>query len=299
MKKIVVILGPTASGKTDLSIRLAKRFNGEIVSADSRQIFKEMDVGTAKPKLRRGYFNKVRHHLINSLALNNELTVTIYKKLALKAIRDIQKRGKLPFLVGGTGLYIRAVVDNLDFPKAVPDEKLRRKLEAKSLKDLFQLYKKLDPEGAKVIDKNNQRRLVRAIEVCLKTKQPFWQQRNKKKPLFRALEIGIRPSKTVLASNIRRRTDQMLRLGLEREAKKLFKKYGIASILSQTIGYLEWLPQSEARPKQQIIKEINNHSRQYAKRQLTWFKKDSRIIWLKPKDCFPKSIELINRFITP
>jgi len=295
-KKIIVILGPTASGKTDLAIRLAKLFDGEVISADSRQIFKEMNIATAKPKLKRGYFNKVRHHLIDSLTIDDELTVTIYKKLALKAIRDIQKRGKLPFLVGGTGLYIKSIIDNLDFPKAVPDKKLRKKLEAKSLKDLFQLYKKLDPQGAKIIDKNNQRRLVRAIEVCLVTKQPFWHQRNQKKPLFEVLEIGIKPSKTVLNKSISRRTNQMIKLGLEKEAKKLFKKYGTNSILSQTIGYLEWL---KTLSKQQVIKEINNHSRQYAKRQLTWFKKDSKIVWLKPRNCFSKSVELINRFIVP
>jgi len=297
-KKIIVILGPTASGKTNLAIKLAKRFNGEIVSADSRQIFKEMNIGTAKPNLKRGRFNKIRHHLIDNLAIDDELTVTIYKKLALKAIRDIQKRGKLPFLVGGTGLYIKSVIDNLDFPKALPDKKLRKKLEVKSLKDLFRLYKKLDPEGAKIIDKKNSRRLVRAIEVCLITKQPFSQQQNHKKPLFEILEIGIKPSKTNLNKSISIRTNQMIRLNLEKEARGLFKKYGIDSILSQTIGYLEWLPQSKILSNQEIIKEINTHSSQYAKRQLTWFKKDPRIIWLKPKNCFSRSVKLINSFIS-
>lgn len=302
-KKIIVILGPTASGKTDLAVKLAQQFNGEIVSADSRQIFKEMDIGTAKPKLKQSCFGRVRHHLINNLTIDQELTVTVYKNLALKAIKDIQKRGKLPFLVGGTGLYIKAIVDNLDFPKAVPDKLLRQKLETKSLKDLFQLYQKLDPQGAKAIDKNNKRRLVRAIEVCLITKQPFWQQRSQKKPLFKALQIGINLSKKTINERISRRTGKMVKLGLEKEVRKLFKKYGAHSILSQTIGYLEWLPYLEnkiqSRTKEQIIKQINNHSCQYGKRQMTWFKKDQRIIWLKPENCLSRSSKLISRFIIP
>lgn len=305
VEKIIVILGPTATGKTDLAVKLAKKFAGEIVSADSRQIFKGMDIATAKPKIKNGRFKGVPHYLIDSFPLNKDLNahlnVAIYKNLAIKAIKDIQKKGKLAFLVGGTGLYIKAVIDNLDFPKAVPNKVLRRELESKSPGKLFQLYRKLDPKGAKVIDKDNKRRLIRAIEVCLITEQPFWQQRSQKKPLFNALQIGIKIPKTTLNKTIARRTNKMLKLGLEKEAKKLFKKYGASSILSQTIGYLEWLSHQEnkiePRLRRQVIKEINNHSCQYAKRQMTWFKKDQRIIWLSKQNCFKKASKLISQFI--
>jgi len=301
MEKIIVILGPTATGKTDLAVKLAKKFNGEIVSADSRQIFRNMDIATAKPKIKNGCFKGVPHYLINGFPLNKELSVTIYKNLAVRAIKGIQKKGKLAFLVGGTGLYIKAVIDNLDFPKIVPDKDLRQKLEKKSLEELFRLYQKLDAEGAKMIDKDNKRRLVRALEVCYLSKQPFWQQRKQKKPLFEVLQIGIKLPKPVLNKNISIRTNKIMRLGLEREIKTLFKKYGNLPILSQTIGYQEWLPyikdRIDSKIKKQIAEEIKNHTRQYAKRQLVWFKKDSRIIWLSKQDCFKKASKLISRFI--
>jgi len=301
VEKIIVILGPTATGKTDLAVKLAKKFNGEIVSADSRQIFRNMDIATAKPKIKNGCFKGVPHYLIDSFPLNKELSVTIYKNLAIRTIKGIQKKGKLVFLVGGTGLYIKAVIDNLDFPKIVPDKDLRQKLEKKSLEELFRIYQKLDAEGAKMIDRDNKRRLVRALEVCYLSKQPFWQQRKQKKPLFEVLQIGIKLPKLVLNKNISIRTNKIMRLGLEREIKTLFKKYGNLPIFSQTIGYQEWLPyikeRVDSKIKKQIAEEIENHTRQYAKRQLVWFKKDSRIIWLSKQDCFKKASKLISRFI--
>ena len=301
MKKIIVILGPTATGKTDLAVKLAKKFNGEIVSADSRQIFRNMDIATAKPQIKNGCFKGVPHYLIDSFPLNKDLSVTVYKKLAIKTIKSIQKKGKLAFLVGGTGLYIKAVVDNLDFPKIVPDKDLRRRLEKKSLKELFRIYKKLDLKGAKIIDKNNKRRLIRALEVCYLSKLPFWQQRKQKKPLFKVLQLGIKLPKSILNKNISIRTNRMIKLGLEKEVKILVKKYGNLPIISQTIGYKEWLPylknKINLKIKKQIIEETKNHTRQYAKRQLVWFKKDSRIIWLSKQNCFKKASKLINQFI--
>jgi len=294
-------LGPTATGKTDLAVKLAKKFNGEIVSADSRQIFRNMDIATAKPQIKNGCFKGVPHYLIDSFPLNKDLSVTVYKKLAIKAIKSIQKKGKLAFLVGGTGLYIKAVVDNLDFPKIVPDKDLRQKLEKKSLKELFRIYKKLDLKGAKIIDKNNKRRLIRALEVCYLSKLPFWQQRKQKKPLFKVLQLGIKLPKSILNKNISIRTNRMIKLGLEKEIKILVKKYGNLPIISQTIGYKEWLPylknKINLKIKKQIIEETKNHTRQYAKRQLVWFKKDSRIIWLSKQNCFKKASKLINQFI--
>ena len=289
MKKLIVILGPTASGKTELAIKLAKKFNGEIVSADSRQIYKEMDIGVAKPrksqipnpKSQKYLVDGIPHHLIDIIKPNEKFNVAIYKKLAIGAIKNIQKKGKLPFLVGGTGLYIWAVVDNLKFPKVAPQKKLRKKLEKKSEKELLKIYKKLDPEGAKFIEKENKRRLIRAIEVCKITGKSFWEQRGKEAPLFDVLQIGIRLPKEELEKCVVERTDKMFKMGLEKEAKKLFEKYGQIPPL-QTIGYQEFKDCFEGKISKQKAKEnIVLHTLQFARRQITWFKRDKRILWIK------------------
>lgn len=278
-KKLIVILGPTASGKTELSIKLAKKFDGEIVSADSRQIYKEMDIGTAKPS--REELRKIPHHLIDIVKPNQDFSVALYKKLALKKIKEIHKRKKIPFLVGGTGLYISAVVDNLEFPKIPPNRKLRNELEEKSTKELFEIYKKLDPEGAKYIDKNNKRRLIRAIEVCKISGIPFWKQRKKKKPLYEILQLGIKINKKNLEKKIVKRVNEMIKKGLEKEAEKLFKKYKNVPALD-TIGYQEWKDYFNGKiKKEEVIEKIILHTKQYAKRQMAWFKRDKRIHWVK------------------
>ena len=275
--KLIVILGPTASGKSEMALSLAKKFKGEIISADSRQIYKEMDIGTAKLKNNQ----KVVHYLIDIKKPNQEFNVALFKKSAIKIIKDIQKRGKMPFLVGGTGLYIKAIVDNLNFPTAVPQLKLREKLEKKSLKELFKAYKKLDPKGAKFIDKDNKRRLIRAIEVCKITGKPFWEQRKKEEPIFRVLQIGIKLPEKLLRNNIEKRVEKMFKDGLEKEARNLAKKYGLIPPL-QTIGYQEWKEFFEGKiNKEEVKKLIVQHTNKFAKRQITWFKRDKRINWVK------------------
>ncbi|MDP2927056.1 MAG: tRNA (adenosine(37)-N6)-dimethylallyltransferase MiaA [bacterium] len=297
--KLIVILGPTASGKTDLAIKLAQRFGGEIVSADSRQVYKEMDIGTSKPLQTQD----IPHHLISLIRPNRKgFNAALYKKEALKAIQGILKRGKLPFLVGGTGLYLQAIVDNVEFPQIPPQPKLRLKLEKKSAFELFEIYRKIDPAGARLIDGKNKRRLIRAVEVSRLSQKPFWQQRTKQEPLFETLQLGIKPSETVLKRNIARRTEKMLRQGLEKEARKLFRKYGSRLPSLQTIGYQEWLPSLKGRidasTRKKIAEEIKNHTRQYAKRQMVWFKKDSRIVWLPQSHPAPKAIQLVKDFIS-
>ncbi|MDD5696873.1 MAG: tRNA (adenosine(37)-N6)-dimethylallyltransferase MiaA, partial [Candidatus Pacebacteria bacterium] len=267
--KLLVVLGPTASGKTDLAIKLAKKFNGELVSADSRMVYKEMDIGTAKPEH--------PHHLIDVVSLKEEFNVALYKERALRAIEEIIERGKLPILVGGTGLYIKAIVDNLDFPKTKPDKKMRKELEKKTTKELFSVYKKLDKKGAQTIDKNNKRRLIRAIEVCLLSGKAFSGQRLKQEPLFDALQIGIRKTKEELKKSIEKRTEQMFRKGLEKEAKRLLAKYGKNNQILNTIGYAEW---KNNKTKQEAKKEIISNTTKFAKRQMTWFKKE-KVRWVK------------------
>jgi len=275
LPKLIVVLGPTATGKTNLAIKLAKQFNGEIVSADSRQIYKEMAIGTAKPTKKET--KAIPCHLIDFVSLNKKFNVAMYKNKALKVIEKIHKKGKVPFLVGGTGLYIKAIVDNIDFPKLKPSKKLRNQLEKKSVEELFKVYKKLDPKGAKLIDKKNKRRLVRAIEVSKLTKKPFWQQRQKQEPLFNILQIGIKLPKEELVKRISKRIDKMFEFGLEKEVKKLTKKYKKSPLL-QTIGYSEWF---QSNDKNKIKEAIQLHTFQFAKRQIIWFKKDKRINWIK------------------
>lgn len=288
--KLIVILGPTASGKSDLAIKLAKRFNGEIVCADSRQVYKGMEIGTASPSRRTPGLPLLPHHLFNFREPNKTLNVATYKKMAEKAIKDIQKRGKMPFLVGGTGLYIKAIVDNLQFPKLKPSPKLRKELEQKTAPQLFAIYKKLDPKGALQIDKNNKRRLIRAIEVCKITGKPFWAQRQKATPLFDVLQIGLNPPKPELEKRIAKRTAKMFKQGLEKEVKVLVKKYGWTDVLQNTIGYSEFggltssqnlSPESLGGLTPELSALICLHTIQFTKRQITWFKKNERILWVK------------------
>jgi len=293
LPKLIVILGPTASGKTGLAIKLAKRFNGEIVSADSRQIYKEMGIGTVKPS--KEETKMVPHHLIGIIFPNQEFNVAIYKKMAIKAIKNIQRKGKLPFLVGGTGLYSQSIVDNIEFPKVKPQKRLRERWEKKSEKELFEIYKRLDPKGAKFIERGNKRRLIRAIEVCKVTKKPFWQQRKRGEPIFDILQIGIKVPKNELKKRVEKRVEKMFRLGLEKEVKNLSKKYGFKIPQMQTIGYQEWQDYFEGKINKGGVKElIKRHTLQFAKRQMTWFKRDKRIKWIK--NC-KQAGKLIREFI--
>jgi tRNA dimethylallyltransferase len=279
LQKLIVILGPTASGKTKLAIKLAEKLNGEIVSADSRQIYKEMNIGTAKPT--RKELKNIPYHLIDIISPKENFNAAIYKKLAVKKIKEVMEKGKIPFLVGGTGLYISAITNNIDFPKVLPDKKLRTKLEKKTAEELFKIYEKLDKEGTKFIDKNNKRRLVRAIEVCKLTGESFWKRRKKQKPIFDVLKIGIKAEKNELNKKIKNRIKKMINLGLEKETKKLLEQYGPLPVL-ETIGYQEWLEYFEKKIILVKVKElIELHTLQFAKRQMTWFKRDEKIIWIK------------------
>jgi tRNA dimethylallyltransferase len=291
--KLIVILGPTGSGKSELAVKLAKKFEGEIVSADSRQIYQEMDIGTAK--ITKKQMAGIPHYLINRVKPNQEFTLARYKKEAIKIIKDIQKRNQLPFLVGGTGLYIQAVVDNLQIPQVKSDKKLRNKLERLTNQQLYQRLKKLDPLALQTIDPNNKRRMIRALEVCLKTKKPFSRQKQKGRALFNILQIGLKLDKKTLEKRINQRVGKMFKAGLVREVEKLIKKYrpGLASMSG--IGYQEIIPYLQNKISlSQAKKLIKLHTRQYARRQMTWFKRDQRIIWL---DNYKKAEQTIKQFL--
>ncbi|MBI2625119.1 MAG: tRNA (adenosine(37)-N6)-dimethylallyltransferase MiaA [Candidatus Nealsonbacteria bacterium] len=275
-EKLIVVLGPTASGKSELAKKLVKEFGGEIVSADSRQIYKGMDIGTAKQKN-----SPVPHHLIDILKPNQKFNVTLYKKLAVKKIKEILDRGKLPFLAGGTGFYIKSVVDGIIIPEVKPDWKLRKQLDKKAISELASWLKKLDPVRFRTIDVNNRRRLIRALEIVLKTNRPVPKPR--KAPFsLDILIIGIKTDKEELKNKIVKRVKKMIGLGLKKEVEVLTEKYGWEAPAFQSIGYQEWKGYFERKKSLEEVKnEIIKNTWQYAKRQLTWFKKDKRIRWVK------------------
>ncbi|MBU1177043.1 MAG: tRNA (adenosine(37)-N6)-dimethylallyltransferase MiaA [Patescibacteria group bacterium] len=289
--KLIIILGPTASGKSDLAIKLAQKFNGEIISADSRQIYKEMNIGTAK--IIKKEMSGVPHYMIDIVKPNQKFTLAQFQKKTIKIIKDIQKRNKLPLLVGGTGLYIQSIVDNLKIPETKPDKKLRNKLEKLTNQELINKLKKLDSKALKIIDLKNKRRLIRALEICLLTKKPFSEQRKKNKSIFNTLQIGIKLNTKNLEQKIIKRIEKMIKNGLIKENKKLLKKYGDKPYSMSGIGYQEIISYLNNKINLDQAKElIKIHTRQYAKRQMTWFKRDKTIKWIKNYSEAEKLIQL-------
>lgn len=299
--KLLVILGPNASGKSDLAIRIAKKFNGEIVSADSRQVYKGMDIGSGKvpPDTRLktkkvGYYSKgIRHHLLDVADPQQYFSVVLYQKLAQKAIKDIQIRNKLPILCGGTGLYLSAIIEGWQFPAVPPNNKLRQKLSRFSLEALYQKLKAIAPQRAKNIDKNNKRRLVRALEIALSLGniEPL----KKVPPYYDIFILGIKRKEKELKKRITERLNKRLAQGMVEEVKKL-KAAGISSQRLDDFGleyrwvnrYLEnKITFSEMREK--LLKDIWR----YAKRQMTWFKKIQNIHWIQTPE---EAIRLIGKW---
>lgn len=286
MNKLIVILGPTASGKTDLAVFLAKKFSalggngGEVVSADSRQIYKKMDIGTAK--VTKKEMAGIPHHLLDIVRPNQTLTLSQYKRRAVKIIKNIQKRGKLPFLTGGTGLYIKAVVENIQIPKVAPNPALREKLEKKTNEELLKDLAKLDPQAAGTIDWKNKRRLIRALEVCIISGKPFSALKTKGRPMFEVLQLGIAVPRKTLYRRINQRVERQIKNGLIEEVKKLSQKYGWNLPSMSGIGYKEFKPYLEKKiVLREAKKSLKQNTRQYARRQMTWFRKDKSIQWIK------------------
>jgi tRNA dimethylallyltransferase len=292
-QKLIVILGPTASGKTDLSIKLAKKFNGEVVSADSRQVYKGMDIGTGK--VTKTEMQGVPHYLLDVASPRKKFTVVQYKKFAQKAIEKILKKGKIPILCGGTGFYIQAVIDNLSFPPVKPDWKLRKKLEAKSAQELFNALNKKDPERAKSIDKNNKRRLIRALEIVITSKKPV-PSLEKDKSLFDVLIIGIKINFEKLKKLIKKRLLKRFKIGMVKEVEKL-KKSGLSWKRLEEFGleyrYIAQYLQGKST-KKEMIEKLEKEIEHFAKRQMTWFKKDKRIQWIKN---FKEAEKLVKKFL--
>jgi len=282
--KLLVVLGPTATGKSDLAVELARKFNGEVISADSRQVYKGLDIGSGKITKRE--MRGIPHHLLDVVNPKRQFSVADFKKRADKAIADILSRGKLPILCGGTGFYIQAVVDGIVLPEVKPNEKLRKRLEKKSAKELFAMLKKLDGRRAKEIDKDNPRRLIRAIEIANALgKVPHLEVGVPNK--YDVLQIGLDLPDKKLHERIHARFIKRMRQGMVAEVKNLHAK-GLSWKRMHALG-LEYRCLAEyvrggEKDREGLQTCIEAGNWQFAKRQRMWFKRDKRIEWFKPNE---------------
>lgn len=281
--KILVIVGPTASGKSDLAVSLARRFNGEVISADSRQVYRGMNIGSGKITKRE--MLGIPHHLLDvaSPTARRVFTVADYQKLADAAIADILSRGKLPILCGGTGFYIDAVVSGAVLPDVPPNPRLRAQLEKKSPAQLMKILNKLDPRRAAEIDAQNPRRLVRAIEI---TKALGSVPAATHAPLkYKALFIGIDIEKDELKKRIAARLQSRLKKGMANEVRRLHERDGLSWKRMESFGleyrYLAHFVRGKIF-REEMIAELETAISQYARRQMSWFKRNEKIAWMKP-----------------
>jgi len=353
--KILVILGPTSSGKSDIAIKLAKKFNGEIISADSRQIFRGMDIGTGKierdksreksdieefrePRSRKGKAGLwtafgIPHYMIDIVSSHTDYNVVKFKRQAEKIIADILRRGKLPIICGGTGFWIKAIVDNVNFPEVKPDWELRKKLEKYSAEKLFLMLKKLDPKRAKDIDAKNKVRIIRAIEIAkvlgrvpvLSNSKLVIRNSDKNNPNYQLpitnyqfLQIGLKLPREKLYQNIEKRVRARFKQGMIKEVEKLHRaglswkkiqSFGLAYFwiplyLQKKLNKSSALRNSESLAlgreklsfeKKELIEKVIQAEKKYAKRQITWFKRDKRIRWLENYKEIEKAVRTFLR----
>ncbi len=294
--KIVVIVGPTASGKSSLGVSLAKKFHGEIISADSRQVYKGLDLGTGK--ITKKEMRGIPHHLLDVANPKKRFTVVEYQKKTSRAIRDIVQKKKLPFVVGGTGFYIDSLVQGSNLPNVPPNTTLRKKLEKKSTQVLFAMLKKKDQQRAKTIDPNNKVRLIRALEIVASLgKVPSVAKKN----LYDALYIGINPDKNNLQKNIHKRLVERTKKGMLQEVKKLHEK-DLSWKRMEELG-LEYkfiaLYLQKVLTKQDMLQKLESAILQYSKRQMTWFKRNKDIVLFQRTDRnnLKKIEKLVKNFI--
>ena len=325
--KIVVILGPTASGKSDIAVKLAKKLDGEIISADSRQVYRYMNVGTGKvpldsssPQMGRVikgeglnkkiyYSSGIPHHMIDIVSPKTDYNVAKFKKAVDKIIPQILKRGKVPIICGGTGFWIKAIVDNVKFPAVKPNWKLRQKLNKQSTLQLFKVLKCLDSRRARTIDRNNKIRLIRAIEICKTLGQvpslfpqpplpPGEGGLEGRERDYKFLQIGLKIPKQKLHQNIKKRLEARFKQGMIKEVKDLHYNPpaggGVSWKKLESFGLeYKWIALylqnkiSKDDMQAKLFQEIKN----YAKRQMTWFRKDKRTIWAKDSNTIGKKIK--------
>ncbi len=283
---LVIVVGPTGVGKTAFSVLLAQHFNTAILSADSRQLYKELNIGTAKPSLEE--MKGVKHFFIDSASITDNYTTADFENDALLCLEKLYEKNNIAILCGGTGLYVDALCNGLDeLPER--DEKIREELlllyEQKGIEGLQEKLKHLDEVQFNKMDNQNPQRLIRTLEVCLVTGKPYSELHfgNKKQRNFTTIKIGLNMERELLYKRINSRVDDMIEKGLVEEARALYPNRALNSL--QTVGYSEVFDYFENKTDlPTAIEKIKQHSRNYAKRQLTWFRRDIEIRWFEPTD---------------
>lgn len=302
---VIIIAGPTASGKTALSLKLAKKFKGEIICADSMTVYRGMDIGTDKPtadKKRKvekkdGIYiiDGIPHHLLDILDPDEEFNASMFKDKVKKAVSEIKRRGNVPFLVGGSLLYIDTYAYDYAMPKVAPDLQLRKELEKKSNEELFKELVALDPDSEWTVDRKNKRRLIRALEVSLKTGHSFSKQKSKKELPSNVLYLAVAKEREKLYEDINRRVDQMMKEGFLSEVEKLFEKYDHNTAM-QAAGYKQLSEHVDGNMDlSSAIEKTKQVHRNFAKRQLTWLRKNQDVVWTKDR---VSAGDAIRRFLS-
>ena len=299
--KVIVIVGPTASGKTALSIECAKKFNGEIISSDSMQIYKDMNIGTAKVTEEEA--QGIKHYLVDFVSPEQRYSVSDFKRDAEEALEEIIAKGKTPIVVGGTGLYVNSLIYGIDYQDMEYDKEYRNKLMEKAeteegLKSLYEEALKIDPEAMEKISPNDKKRITRVLEIykqtgMTKTKQEELSRLKEIKYDYRVFAITM--PREELYERINLRVDLMIKDGLIEEVESLLKKYKNFPTAMQGLGYKEVVEYLNGEySKEEMIDKIKQETRHYAKRQLTWFRRNKEIIWLDKNDGIEKNMEIIS-----
>ncbi len=284
--KVIAIVGPTASGKTAYSIDLAKRINGEIISADSRYVYKCFDIGTAKPTKEEQ--DGVPHHMIDIVEPEFDYSAGLYKKEASRLIKEINERGNIPIITGGTGLYIDILLKNYDLPQIEANRELRDNLMQLDTTSLFDKLGKLDKEATNIIDSNDRKKIIRAIEIITTSGKPLNETRGIGESEYEIEWIGKNYDRQTLYSRIDKRVDIMVDMGLIEETKNLLAKHGRIPNLVNTIGYREIISHLDNQcTLDEALDLLKKNTRNYAKRQLTWFRRNQDIKW----DVYPEKLK--------
>lgn len=297
--KVIVICGPTASGKTSLSVELAKKCNGEIISADSMQIYKDMNIGTAK--VTQEEMQGIKHYMIDIVSPTERYSVAEFKVQAEKAIEEILKKGKTPIIAGGTGLYVNSLIYNIQYNDIKIDEKYRKYLEERvekeGLQNLYEEAKKIDCEAMKSISQNDQKRILRVLEMYYqtgKTKTELEKESRKEEVKYDYKVYAISWEREELYKRINERVDIMIKQGLIEEVENLLKKYNKFPTAMQGLGYKEVVEYLDKKiTKEEMIEKIKMETRRYAKRQITWFKKIENVKWIQGNETISNNINLI------
>lgn len=284
--KVIAIVGPTASGKTSYGVELAKEVDGEIISADSRIVYKGFNIGAAKPT--KEEMQGIPHYLIDVVEPTFDYSAGLYKKQASEIINDITNRGKIPIIVGGTGLYTDILLKGFDLPCINPDRELRKKLEKYSKEELYAKLKEKDSKGAKVIDSNDKKKIIRALEIINLTGKTLELARGKSESEYEVEWIGKNFERNILYQRINDRVDLMVENGLIDETKSLLCRYGRIYNITNTIGYREIIQYLDGKLSlEESLDLLKKNTRNYAKRQLTWFRKNPEIKW----DVYPEKLK--------